>query len=359
MISGDRALAQGKKGSFYNTIEEFHKYWERIDIICPPAPGQMTHQVFNKVFIHPSPWPLILQPLWILKKGKEIFKQVHFNLVTVHEYPPFYNGIGARLLWHKINVPYVLEIHHIPGYPRSANLREKFYRELTRLFIEFDAASAKIIRVVNKEQTPQFLTDAGIPESKIIAVPSAYIDLELFKPVALKKNYDLILVSRLVQNKGIHLFLEAVKKLNVRSIIVGDGPLKNWVQSQIARHRLPVTMFGFAQDSTEVARLLNQSRILVMPSYNEGGPRIVLEAMACGVPVVTTPVGLMLDIIRDGENGFFADWTPEDIADKIGKLLRNQELQKRFINSGLRVVKQFERKGAVANYAERLQLLVM
>ena len=99
MISGDRSLAVGKRGAFYNTMEEFHRYWDRIDIIVPKTTNYKlkTINYFDNVFIHSSPWPLIFQPWWILKKGRQIFREQSFDLITVHEYPPFYNGIGARI----------------------------------------------------------------------------------------------------------------------------------------------------------------------------------------------------------------------------------------------------------------------
>ena len=70
-------LASGEKGAFYNTLEEFHKYWERIDIIIPRAGGSPVESPlapFDNVFLHPSPWPLIFQSFWILKKGREIYR---------------------------------------------------------------------------------------------------------------------------------------------------------------------------------------------------------------------------------------------------------------------------------------------
>ena len=81
MISGDRSLAAGKRGAFYNTLEEFHKYWDRIDIICPkvihiqgPTLDSSSFAVFENVFVHPLPWPLLMQSFWIFKKGKETFR---------------------------------------------------------------------------------------------------------------------------------------------------------------------------------------------------------------------------------------------------------------------------------------------
>jgi glycosyltransferase involved in cell wall biosynthesis len=362
MITGDRSLAEGKRGAFYNTLEEFHKYWQRIDVICPKISDkrQEVKEIFGNVFIHASSWPLILQPYWILKKGWEIYRVHKTDLMTVHEYPPFYNGLGARLLWNKTHLPYVLEIHHIPGYPRAANLKEKFYAWLMRIFIKYDSSVAKAVRVVNQKQVPEFLINTGVPKEKIVYIPSFYIDLEVFRPFNSPKKYDLIFVGRLAKNKGMDLLLEAVKKLSASAIIVGDGPLKENLKLKIENLKLHdnVVFHGWAKDSTEVAKLINESKILVMSSYNEGGPRIVLEAMACGVPVLATPVGIVPDIIEDGRSGRIIDWSMEDIARKAGELLRNRTEYEKYQYAGLEITKRFEKKKAIQNYAEKLHDLI-
>ena len=121
-ISGDIALIKGQKGPFYYLLEEFSKYWERIDIISPRVSkealaeaGGAVLQPFPNVFLHPSPWHLIFQPWFIAKKGKELFKEHKFDLFGVHSYPPFYNEMGGLKLHKKIKVPFVLECHHITG----------------------------------------------------------------------------------------------------------------------------------------------------------------------------------------------------------------------------------------------------
>lgn len=370
MITGDRSLAEGKHGAFYNTLEEFHKYWDRVDIICPKIQNSKFKnqnnnvkfkienlKLFENVFIHPSPWPLICQPLWIFKKGKEIYKEQNFDLITVHEYPPFYNGIGARLLWSKIKVPYILEIHHIVGYPKAANLKEFIYRMATRFFIKPDSSKAKAIRIVNKDQTKNFLIRSGISESKIIYIPSMYIDLDIFKPMNLPKEYDLIFVGRLTENKGIGLFLEAVKKIDVKAVIIGDGSLKSYCKLKIENWKLQdkILLYGWAKDSEEVANLLNKAKILVMPSYNEGGPRVVLEAMACGVPILATPVGLMPDF---KSSITIINWDAKDIASKAEELLADKNVYEDMKDRGLSAVRQFEKKEAIKNYADSLKELI-
>ena len=108
MITGDRALAQGKKGPFYYMLEEFSKHWERVDIICPRTPKPNIKKVHDNVYIHSSQKSLICQPWFILKKGVELYKEQKFNLFTVHSYPPFYNDIGGRWLHNKIKSSYFI-----------------------------------------------------------------------------------------------------------------------------------------------------------------------------------------------------------------------------------------------------------
>ena len=391
MISGfgGSSLALGKRGAFYNTLEEFHKYWDRIDIICPKVanninsanpksktlnPKQIqnykpqTLNLFNNVFIHPSPWPLWLQPLWILREGIRILKTNNYKLqtknyiMTVHEYPPFYNGIGSKVLASKIGVPYILEIHHIPGYPKAAGGKEAFYRWLTKKFIRFDASGASAVRVVNQKQVPSFLIGAGIRQDKIKYIPSMYIDLEVFQPMSGEtKKYDLVFAGRLEKNKNTGMLIKAISKVKsqnpeVKLLIIGNGPEKENLKSEIKNLNLENNVFlaGWLPMAKDVARAYNSARIFINPSLNEGGPRVALEAMACGLPVITTRVGIMNDIIIEGETGLFIEWTAYDMSEKIKKLLNDNKLQETFSQAGVGISRQFERKKIIENYAGEL-----
>ncbi len=362
MITGlgsGRDLASGKRGAFYNTLEEFHKHWERIDIITPKVKNPVTN-IFGNVFIHVSPWPLFLHPLFFIKKSFELFKNYHFDLMTVQDFAPFYNGIAARILWRKFKVPYSLEIMHIPGYPKSASIKESFYKIFTFLCLRFDAKKATTVRIINQSQMGPLLLKAGVPASKISYVPAFYIDLNIFRPTVVKKEYDLVFIGRLVKNKGINLFIDAVQKSKLRVLIVGDGPLMKSLWQKIKKTDLSgnVIFHGWAKDANEISELLNKSRILVMPSYNEGGPRVVLEAMACGVPVIATSVGMVPDIIKDGESGDIIDWKAGDIVVKSIRLLNDQERYERYSRNGLEIVKRFERIESIRNYADKLKEII-
>ncbi len=343
-------LAAGDKGAFYNTLEELRHYWNRIDIIVPRTSRAQTDNLFGNVYIHASPYPIFLHPIYFIKKALQLHRENHFNLMTVQEFPPFYNGIAAMILHVITRVPYILEIHHVPGYPKAANLKESIYKLMTRIFIRFDVAKAVAVRVVNQTQMPDFLKKSGVPRNKIVYIPSLYIDPEVFRPTGANKEYDLIFVGRLESNKGINLFLAAAEELNAKAIIVGPGSLKSQVADEIKARNLNIKLHGWAKDSSEVAELLNKSKILVMPSYNEGGPRVVAEAMACGVPVLATPVGIVPDFIN--EVGLEIDWDSHDIAQKARSLLNDPERCAKLSANGVELAKKFEKKSAIKNYYE-------
>ncbi len=360
MVSGDRSLASGKQGAFYNTLSELHKHFNRIDIICPRVPVvRYDMSVFGNVFVHPSPWPIVMQPLWIWRQGLQILKATSYKLqatfMTVHEYAPFYNGLGARLLHRSTRLPYLLEVMHVPGVPRASGIRERLYRWLTRMLIAWDARPARAVRVINEHQTPDFLVAAGVPREKLIYIPAFYIDLEVFQPQETPKQYDVAFVGRMSRNKGLDIFLDVMERTGLVGVCVGDGPLLAWARAQAKRRGLKIHFPGFAKDSTEVARYLNESKLLLMPSLNEGGPRVVLEAMACGVSVVATPVGIVPDILPPE---CIEEWNADDIADKVRNILQDESLYLRLSQQGIVAVRRFERGAAIAAYAEALKKLM-
>lgn len=359
-IGSGKNLAQGKQGAFYHTLDGLHHHFGRIDIIVPKINGPVVTNLFGNVHIHVSTWPLWLHPLFFISKGFSISRKYHFDLMTVQDFPPFYNGIGAFILYFLTGIPYVLEVHHVPGYPKSATTKEYLYRLYTRLFIGLDAARALWVRVVNQNQVPGFLNWAGIPSSKIRYVPSMYIDLEKFKPLETSKKYDFITVARLEKNKGIPGLLRAIAlikktKPDVSILIVGAGPLEKPLKFLTEKIGLSknVSFSGWVSEEEKI-KLLRESRVFVNSSFNEGGPRSAVEAMACGLPIVTTRVGLMLDIVEDGKNGFFCDWNPNDMADVLVRTIHNDHLNK-IGESARATASRFGKEEAIRDYADFLK----
>ncbi len=118
-----------------------------------------------------------------------------------------------------------------------------------RFFIRADSAKAKAVRAVNKKQVPDFLIKAGVPKDKIVYIPSFYIDLDVFRPLAVEKKYDLVFAARLEKNKGIRSLLEAVKfsifnfQFPMKLLIIGSGPLKQELVRFVEQNDLRDSVF--------------------------------------------------------------------------------------------------------------------
>lgn len=131
-----------------------------------------------------------------------------------------------------------------------------------------------------------------------------------FKAKRNGEKYKIISVGNLEPIKGYDLLLKAVKNLdnNFHLTIVGDGTLRNEYEEYVRVNTLQdiVTFTGYISHQ-ELKYFYDKSDLFVLPSISESFGIVVLEAMACGLPVVANDVGEVRNIIRDGFNGFFVD----------------------------------------------------
>ncbi len=361
MISGDRSILAGKKGAFWYTLEEMSKHWDRIDVICPRrSSNQLTsnQQPFTNVFFHPSPWNPLRQPWWILQKGSELIAEHHHDVMTVHEYPPFYNGRGAMWLQRSTGVPFVLEVHHVVGYPKAASVTEWIGYQLSRFMLPREARHAAAVRCVSQEGN-KVLQGFGIAPDKLHIISSFYLDHALLTPDhSIAKTHDVVCAARLVENKGLRELLIAIEKIpSVRLLLIGDGPLRQKLEGQATSLGIAdrVTFTGWLPSQEDVAKAMQRGKIFVMNSQSEGGPRSSLEAMALGLPVLSTHVGIMQEVIEDGKNGMFTTGEAEDLAGKIQKLLSDESLRTNLGQEAQRILDRFERKKLIEEYANFLK----
>ncbi len=357
MISGDRSILQGKKSAFWYTLEEFSKHWDRIDVICPRVKNSklISHE---NVHFHSSPRGLWFQPWWVFREGRRLHNEVRFNVMTVHEYPPFYNGIGARWLSRKIKIPYALEIHHIVGHPKAASIIEYIGRLLSHFYLPIDVHSASAVRTVNLTVKKR-LAKWGIPEDKIQVVSSFYLDRELLTSIPdVPVKYDIAFCARLVENKGISEAIGAIALMeNVRMVVIGDGPERKRMEQRAKYKGVGdrVDFLGWLPDQRAVMEAIKSAKIFVMNSKSEGGPRILLEAMGCGMPVISTPVGIASDVIDVGKNGILTTGSAHNLGFRIQSLLRDESQRKKIGEEARKVLDRFERSVLIKAYADFLK----
>ena len=365
MLSGDTQLATGREGVFFGVLEEMSRHFARIDVISPPPAGAITTtELFGNVHLHPSRTSKWRQVQHIIGVAARLLGERSYRIMTSHDYGFFYNGVAAYQLHRKFGVPYVSEIHHVPGYPKAANLRERFDLPMNRVYARFAARHAAAIRVVNETEMPPLLQSFGVPADKIKVIPSLYLDLERFRPIDVDKRFDVMLCGRLVVNKRFDLVIDALGKLRERGRkatvhLVGEGPLKQALMEKAVVEGVCdwIEHTPFLATADDLARAYNEARVLVCASTSEGGPRVTCEAMACGTPVISTPVGVMGQLIDDGESGYLFDWDVSVLAERIATLLDDASLARHLGERGREAVAPFERTKMIRNYAEQLKAL--
>jgi glycosyltransferase involved in cell wall biosynthesis len=163
-----------------------------------------------------------------------------------------------------------------------------------------------------------------------------FIDLSRFRMTkAFSERRNVVgYIGRLAREKGILELVNALaevvqKKKDTEILIGGDGPIRCEIGELLGRRNLDKkTMMTGWIPHDELPKYLNEVKLLVLPSYTEGLPNIVLEAMACGTPVAATSVGAIPDIISHGTNGFLLeDNSPDCIAMSILRVMDNPELE--------------------------------
>ena len=161
--------------------------------------------------------------------------------------------------------------------------------------------------VAASHYTAQTLTEHGIPAGKIHVVPYG-VDLKHFaprtQPPAKDAPFTVIYVGSLIQRKGLSYLLDAVRALksqNIRLLLRGRGA----VDRNLLKHysdidfdlKLGLPLPALVQD-------IQRADVFVLPSLTEGFAQVILEAMACGVPVITTANTCAPDVMAEGEHGF-------------------------------------------------------
>jgi glycosyltransferase involved in cell wall biosynthesis len=368
MLSGDRDTVVGARGPFYAMQEEFSKHWERIDVLCPRPSGPVTvREIHGKVHFHPSPVGRARAVGYLVSKGRELVAEHRHDVLVSHDYGTFYNGRAAARLARAAGIPWMSEIFHVPGIPRAANWRERIDPWLCRVFVGFALRNGvSAFRVMNHRETPPFLRSCGVPDAKIRHLSALYLDLETFRPEAgVAKKWDVCFVARMVANKGADVVLEALGSLRadrpgLRACFVGKGPLRPSLEARARALGLEgaVEFVDWLPGKKELADLYRASRLLVCASYNEGGPRVTCEAMACGTPVVSTPIGVMPDLVRHGENGWLFDFEPAGLARCLREALSDGAAHARAAARCRDAVLPFESHQTIAAYARGLQSLV-
>jgi glycosyltransferase involved in cell wall biosynthesis len=141
------------------------------------------------------------------------------------------------------------------------------------------------------------------------------------------------MVGRLVDGKGFEDLITAVDQLDENTLsvyLVGEGPLRSKLQREIEQRELTdrVHLLGYRDD---IPAIMAASDVFVLPSYREGTPRVITEAMASGLPIIGTEIAGIPEQVQNGENGLLVQ--PGDIdglTTSLKRLVESVEMREEF-----------------------------
>jgi glycosyltransferase involved in cell wall biosynthesis len=185
---------------------------------------------------------------------------------------------------------------------------------------------------ISAHTSEKLIKNFHVSKSKIVHIPCGYDDQEIAKAPISNKKSDVIFVGRLLEHKHVDVLIEAIgilkkEKSNVICRVIGVGPEEKKLKSLVKKLNLDqnVIFHGELSSHLEVFSLMKASKVFVLPSTREGFGIVVLEANACGLPVVTidAPDNAAKELIESGVMGSITPLDTDDLADHIQNYLNS------------------------------------
>lgn len=268
------------------------------------------------------------------------------DMDVVHVQWPIPNGLGALFLKWIYNIPYVSTV-----YGEEVYLSMRYHVTYILKFLLI--GSSNIITISNA--TFKASLNIGLSENKLDIIPFG-VDTSFYKPLDVDKDeeiFQILSVGYLIERKGFMYLISSIKEVlkehkNIRLRIVGSGPQEQQIKNHISKLNLEnhVEIIGNISDE-DLLNMYNSSDLFILPSIidsqgnTEGLGVVLIEAMACGVPVIGSNIGGITDIIQDGENGLLTSQKDViGISKSIIKLIEDPDLREKISYNGYKRVQE-------------------
>ena len=302
-----------------------HRYWFRLSLSTFIWPGLL----FNK----------------ILKKGD--FDIIHSH-VSGHAYVLF-----AGMIAKKLKIPHI-HTTHCPWTDKHRPLRVRIPLFFTYLLFN-KLAFKRCTKVIAITPWEIETLKKWVPEEKIQVIPNGMDNIYTIKikdnkfkqRLGIEKNKLVLFFSRLNITKGPDKFVLAAKEIlkdnpEVRFVIRGpDEGMKRTVKNLIGSEKRIILMEP-THEKKEIAEMYQAADVYVLPSYREGLPLTLFEAMASGLPIVASPVQGIPYEMSEPENGFFVKYgNINGLKENILKVINNKSLSEKISKNNIQKSKNY------------------
>lgn len=295
--------------------------WRNLALGCDSYSviGRSVHARTQRLLHHNV--HVTLMPSWFRSEAEFLLtqfasyplaRQLRPNVVVAQ--CPALGGLGALAFKMMSRARILMEFHGSHYFQRTPSSRAWLIQQLTRLSLPH----ATRIRALTERMKREIGLHFGERYLDRTVVVPPRVDLSTFRNV--KSNWRLqakprvLIVGTLNENKGQARFLQRVlgDRLNLEVWLVGDGPDRVRCQELAARYGRTddVRLFG-RLGHRELAELMPEADVMVVYSREEATPRVILEGMAAGLPIVATDVGFIRDILGGDQEGLILGDQPE------------------------------------------------
>jgi len=340
---------EGIGNYIYNMSKEFIRKGHNVTVITRGGFHRTQKEIFEDIELYRVPF-LPLYPLHVQFHGifvKKLIRTLESNFDILHFHTPLPPIIKSYL-------PTITTVHTpmktdtgrvelINPFSVAVKLQGKVSYLIERKLFGISDKVTSVATSVSKE-----LAEYGL-NPKDVEVIGNGVDENLFCPVKNKGDERYILYTgRLSYRKGLFDFIECgievcEKHPDIKFKLTGKGPLLDKLKSIVADsgYKDRFEFLGYV-DKSRLIELYQNATIFVLPSHYEGLPTTLLEAMACGQPVVATAVSGNLDVIESGKNGILVPIKSLDkMAEAVSSLLDNEG---RMVELGLAARRTIEQR---------------
>lgn len=325
----------GKEKRLYEISTRLAKCGHRIHIYCMKWwKKNENERIENRVHLH------AISKYYPLYSGKRrsIREAIMFSLACFKLIKEDFDAIDVDHMPHLVLFP-IKFVCLIKRKKLIATWNEVWGKKYWRKYLGKLGTIAYFIEWLSARMPDKIIsvsehTKTGLIEKlkikKEIAVISNGIDLAKIQKVkSAEDKSDVIFAGRLLNHKNVDVLIRSIrlvreKYLRVKCLIIGDGPEKKKLEQLSEKLGLKKNMhfLGFLGDQRSVYSLIKSAKVFVLPSTREGFGIVVIEANACGIPVITInhKNNAAKDLIEEGKNGYICQLDEKEIAKRIADI---------------------------------------
>lgn len=265
--------------------------------------------------------------------------------------PVIYGAIAARLA----KVKSITSMVTGTGYLFTAkSIKSKVLKIVALMLYRMGFSCANTVIFQNQDDRNEFVENGLLKLNKTRVVNGSGVNMDHFVPTALPNRITFFMLSRALKSKGVREYLEACKIVKrqypeVRCMYLGAvEKMQDALSWEDVESYIKDGIIEYFPETQDVRKFTGQCSVYVLPSYKEGTPRTVLEAMAMKRAVITTDVPGCRETVQPGVNGYLVEAkNPKAVADKMIYLIEHPELIPHMAEKSYEICKQKYEVGRV------------